>query len=481
MAAWVAASSQKFSHPKSFLVEDSLFIPPDYSSETCPSQLKYLGRLPEPLAIRRDEVSTPHFEKAIALYPPLADYVRPCAGPSLERLFLFRKFRSQLCLDSDYSSLFVTACHQEYKRYPSVPTPSHLRSFKSLLHPMTFLTCVQRVKPTASPGYPQSREYHSKSGVIDDCLPDLYRAYVTRLRVLCSDLDFSSLSPEQLLTVFASDPFTVNLKNETRKRTKDTRIVLHASLVTELIYRALYGSICSFDILHYGEYGFNAGLSFNLEGATRILANHRGGTFSSDQPSFDYTIQEIEDLCVAHYNIARYAPSVPPVIFKIAENLAKVSARKVCLVGTGEAFAQMVPGVGAPGEYITNKRNSCIRNVRCMCALMVAGLPLDLYHSTNGDDAMEDSMGVDLTPFYARLGLPIRDARICTDEYEHCSHLWYRDREPVAQRFDKTLATLLLHRKIRPEHLLGFFDTFANHPDFPFALQLLDRTSALKD
>lgn len=479
-AAWVAALSEKFSHPKSFITEDTLILAPGACSEAC-ENLTYVGHLPEPLRISREEASTPHFEKACEIYPPLAEFVRPCAGAALERLFLFRKFRSQLVLGDDYAQLAALAATIEFERYPKVDRPWALESLANLCSPRTFLLCVQRVKPTASPGYPQSRENQNKRAVIEGHLLDLYRAYLARIYVLSSRLDFKTMQPLEIVNFFASDPYTVNLKNEVRRRSKDTRIVLHASLVTELIMRALYGAICDFDIDHCGEYGFNAGLSFSQEGARRILKNHCGPTQSSDQPNFDFTWQEVEHLLTATLTIQRYDPPVSPECARIAENLSTCSMRKCLLIGTGELYSQDHPGVGAPGEYITNKFNSVARNIRCTMVLLHANLdPSSYYHSANGDDAMEDCGGVDLTPHYHALGLPLRDVFVSSDVFEHCSHTWRRDSVPVPLRFDKTLATLLLHRTINREHLLGYFDTFANHPDFAFALEILDRSGALE-
>lgn len=407
----------------------------------------------------------------LGLFPDLGDYCHPERGPNLELLYLSRRLGEQSVYPQRTIDAYKAAAVEYFSTIPQQELPPWLKSIDAMCGARAFFEQSSGVRRDASPGYPASLVYSTKADVLKNPA-DVCLALAARIRLLSSHPVLPE-DPLQLVLDGYTDPYQLLLKNETRKRLKDTRIVLQASVLSEMIERLLYSTISSYFLDNWGDHGSMPGLSFDEEGHRRLFEGLDEVVFTSDFPRFDYTVNagEEESNCLGLMSL--YSPAPPDDVARCAINHSHCTMRKLMVAGGGHLIAQTLPGIQAPGRWMTTRFNTITRIIRGMVVAKSLGVERPLVKA-NGDDAVENCGGVDLTRAYLSHGYVLRDGVVCDREVEFCSHLWKREGGlPVAQRLTKATATLLLSTDKRSQRLLGFYDSFENNPKFDESLSLL--------
>jgi len=327
-----------------------------------------------------------------------------------------------------------------------------------------FIETIYRLDPSKSSGFPSTLFAPLKGQIFDspELMDDLLQAVIFRVGLL-NILGSYCSTPDDFHNCFLADILNISIKEEPIKATKDYgRIVTAPGIVTIFIESMLYNRI-STDMKNQLYEGYSGiGIGFDNYHSYILNVKHEGAKFSSDVPTFDWTVTLFEAL-----NWQKYVSAVAcfgPFKSNLSRQLERSYFHKFYNI-FGDVFRHNNLEGQPSGRWGTADVNTFIRSCRAIAAALVSitiipqEVPL-LAITSVGDDCEETPLS-NLSDCYSILSFPLRDAEI-NNTLQLCSHEWPLNSVPYGKRILKSLYHMLMD--INQETVLGFMMKYGYHP-----------------
>lgn len=320
--------------------------------------------------------------------------------------------------------------YKNVKTNSPTATQGNTLNWKNFL--VDFKRAVQSLELDAGVGVPYiayGKPTH-RSWVEDQkLLPVLARMTFDRLSKI-SEVNWSLMSPEELVRAGVCDPIRLFIKGEPHKQSKldegRYRIIMSVSLVDQLVARVLFQEQNQREIALWraipSKPGF--GLSTDEQTAefveslarltnlspTELIENWKGVVRPTDCSGFDWSVSEWmlqDELEVRN----RLTIDLNDLTVRLRAGWLYALSNAVLALSDGTLLAQTVPGVQKSGSYNTSSSNSRIRVMaayHCGASWAIA----------MGDDALE-STDSNLAE-YKGLGFKVEES----GQLEFCSHIF---------------------------------------------------------
>jgi hypothetical protein len=267
------------------------------------------------------------------------------------------------------------------------------------------------------------------------------------------------------------DPTRVFVKNEGHSEEKilagRVRLIMNVSFTDIAIERIISDALCYEEVANFGHHPSCTGMGFSdAQGAALAAVIHRPQQDAAKRPrggdvsAFDWSVSEGALVANALVENHQYGVELDSELALLNVQQARLTARKLLVLGDGRAYVTRDPGAQESGSRKTHSGNSKIRH---MAAHMVFGDTA----ITNGDDDVEwvtDDETLSRPSMYAEvLGWKVEYPAFSDGAVEFCSHLWYADGRFVPTSWPRQLYKLLSHAPSQ-EHLAQFRYEMRHHP-----------------
>nr|BBH43043.1 RNA-dependent RNA polymerase [Carrot red leaf virus] len=279
-------------------------------------------------------------------------------------------------------------------------------------------------------------------------LPVLARMTFDRLQKI-SEVNFSDMTPEELVQNGLCDPIRLFVKGEPHKQSKldegRYRLIMSVSLLDQLVARVLFQSQNKLEIALWravpSKPGFGLSTDNQIENFVDCLAKQVGETpeevianwpkylIPTDCSGFDWSVSDWlleDDMEVRN----RLTIDCTPLLKRLRAGWLKCISNSVLCLSDGTLLAQTVPGVQKSGSYNTSSSNS---RIRVMAAYHCGAS----WAMAMGDDALE-SIDTDLS-VYKNLGFKVE----VSAQLEFCSHIFKERNLAIPVNINKMLYKLI--------------------------------------
>jgi len=439
-------------------------------------EFNYLAKVLEPKGPNTQRPPPWDWAAAVALVPELDEFEFPLRGAPEERRAVCDLYKHQRILDEPHSiDMMVSGQAVMIQQQPPARPPRWLLEGKRYPSPIEVYQAVCAVVPDANPGYPAVLTGCDKFEFCKTHFPEVYSVVAARCLFL-HYIRASELTPADIVKDGFSDPVLVLLKNEVKKKKKNTRVILVPSVLDEIVERCFIDPADEALKVTWGQHYSCIGIGFEVEDVDSFLDPFQSyRTADSDVPKFDVTRTELEEvldceLSMFQYGFGRLADQTRAWVQR-----GILASRSLLVFSDGVVWSQVNPGTQKTGRRVTSNHNTKTRARRAFAVQAYLGTSGPVRAA--GDDCRE--VHSDRTESaYAHLGFPLRDYKEELDGVvEFCSHLFEYGMKPIGVRIVKGVANLLYATDEVRVRFEAFVREYGEHPSFP---GLMDRILYLR-